>query len=159
MKNLLIFVTALLSLSSFAKENQSLHQFMIKNFDWEKDPSHIVHVGTRCATVMDAAVWRLSADNRENVKSIAERYKNIADIYMFSSASLAEKINYSSEGYTKLYKNWLDSYKEMGEKNAIKFNDFFSGMLGADFKTCSSPDNYEFYKAILELAAEESGNI
>ncbi len=153
-KTLLAASTLIFSITSFADDNQSLNQFMLKNYDWKKDSSHIVHVGTRCATVMDAAVWRLSADNRDNVKSIAEQYKSIGDIYMYTSGLLAEQINYSSEGYTKFYKVWMDSYRAMGEENAIKYNDFFSGMLGEDFKACSDPNNLQFFKGLLVEASK-----
>ena len=154
MKFFLVLVTALFSLNSFAEENQSLHQFMTKNYDWKKDPSHVVHVGTRCATVMDAAVWRLSADNRDSVKAMSGQYKNIGDVYMYSTASLAQTINYTSDGYTKLYKSWMDTYKAMGEENAIKYNEFFYGMLGEDFKTCGEPSNFQFFKLLLEAEAK-----
>ena len=150
MKKLLGIAIILFSINSFAEENQSIHKFMTKNYGWEKDSSHIVHVGTRCATVMDSALWRLSADNRDNVKSIAKQYKTIGDVYMYSTASLAEKINYKSDGYTKLYKSWMDSYKAMGEENAIKYNDFFHGMLGEDFKTCMEQKNFQLFKGLLE---------
>jgi len=155
MKTLLAIAIILLSINSFADDNQSIHQFMTKNYAWEKDSSHIVHVGTRCATVMDAAVWRLSADNRAHVKPIAEQYKTFGDVYVYSTAALAEKINYKSDGYTKLYKSWMDFYKAMGEENAIKYNDFFHGMLGEDFKTCMEPKNFQFFKGLLENAAKK----
>ncbi len=44
MKKLLTAVAALTSLSVYAGENQSLHEFMVKNYDWKQDSSHIVHV-------------------------------------------------------------------------------------------------------------------
>ena len=139
----------------FAEENQSIHKFMTKNYGWETDSSHIVHVGTRCATVMDSAIWRLSADNRDNVKSIAKKYKTIGDVYLDSTASLVTKINYKSDGYfIKLFKSWMDSYKAMGDENAILYNDFFHGMHGEDFKTCMEQKNIQFFKGILEDAAK-----
>ena len=67
MKRLILLVLIIPHLL-LAADNQTLNQFMLKNYDWKKDPSHMVHVGKRCATVMDASVWRLSADNRDNVK-------------------------------------------------------------------------------------------
>jgi len=141
-----------------AADNQTLNQFMLKNYDWKKDPSHMVHVGTRCAAVMDAAVWRMSDDSRQSVKSLTEKYRGFGDVYMYSSGLLAEQIDYSSEGYTKLYKSWMGSYRAMGEENHTKYNDFFSGMLGEDFKTCMIPDNFQFYKILLQVAAEKAGN-
>ena len=153
MKKLLTAVAVLTSLSVNAGENQSLHQFMVKNYDWKQDSSHIVHVGTRCATVMDAAVWRLSADNRSDIKSLADQYKSIGDVYLFSTAPLAQKINYSTDGYTKLYRHWMDTYKLMAEENAIKYNDFSHGMLGEDFRTCGDKQTFSFYRSMLERSA------
>ena len=153
MKKLLTAVAVLTSLSVNAGENQSLHQFMVKNYDWKQDSSHIVHVGTRCATVMDAAVWRLSADNRSDIKSLADQYKSIGDVYLFSTAPLAQKINYSTDGYTKLYRHWMDTYKLMAEENAIKYNDFSHGMLGEDFRTCGDKQTFSFYRSLLERSA------
>ena len=153
MKKFLIAVAALTSMSVNAGNNQSLHEFMVKNYDWKQDSSHIVHVGTRCATVMDAAVWRMSSDNRSDVKSLADQYKSIGDVYLFSTAPLAQKINYSTDGYTKLYKHWMDTYKMMAEENAIKYNDFSHGMLGEDFRICGDKQTFSFYKSILERSA------
>ena len=150
MKKFLIAVAALTSISVNAGENQSLHEFMVKNYDWKQDSSNIVHVGTRCATVMDAAVWRLSSDNSSNSKSLADQYKSFGDVYLYSTAPLAQKINYSTDGYIKLYKYWMDTYKLMAEENAIKYNDFFQGMLGEDFMICGDKQNFSFYKSMLE---------
>ena len=155
MKKFLTALAALTSMSVNAGENQSLHEFMLKNYDWKQDSSHIVHVGTRCATVMDAAVWRLSADNRSDVKSLADQYKSIGDVYLFSTAPLAQKINYSTDGYTKLYKHWMDTYKMMAEVNAIKYNDFSHGMLGEDFRICGDKQTFSFYKSMLDRSARK----
>ena len=155
MKKLLTAIAALTSLSINAGENQSLNQFMVKNYDWKQDLSDIVHVGTRCATLMDAAVWRLSSDNRSNSKSLANQYKGFGDVYLYSTASLAQKINYSTDGYTKLYKHWMDTYKLMAEENVIKYNDFFHGMLGEDFMICGDKQNFSFYKSMLENSARK----
>ena len=155
MKKFLTAVAALTSMSVNAGENQSLNQFMTKNYDWKNDPSNVVHVGTRCATVMDAAVWRLSADNRSDVKSLADQYKSIGDVYLFSTAPIAQKINYSTDGYTKLYKHWMDTYKMMAEENSIKYNDFSYGMLGEDFMTCGDKQTFSFYKSMLERSARK----
>ena len=111
MKKFLIALAALTSMSVNASENQSLHEFMVKNYDWKQDSSHIVHVGTRCSAVMDAAVWRLSADNRSDVKSLADQYKSASNVYLFSTTPLAQKINYSIDGYINLYKWWMDIYR------------------------------------------------
>ena len=156
MKKLLGIAIILFSINSFADDNQSLHEYMTKYYNWEKDSSHIVHVGTRCATLMDTAVWRLSADIREHVKPIAEQYKFFGDVYMHSTALLAEKINYQSDGYTKLYKSWMDSYKAMADENHIKYNDFFHGMLGEDLETCMEPKNFQFFKGLLGNAAKKT---
>jgi hypothetical protein len=150
MKKFLIALAALTSMSINAGENQSLHEFMVKNYDWKQDSSHIVHVGTRCSAVMDAAVWRLSADNRSEVKSLADQYKSASNVYLFSTTPLAQKINYSTDGYIKLYKWWMDTYKLMAEENAIKYNDFSYGMLGEDFMICGDKQNFSFYKSMLE---------
>ena len=155
MKKFLIAAAALTSLSVNAGENQSLHEFMVKNYDWKQDSSNIVHVGTRCATVMDAAVWRLSSDNRSNSKSLADQYKSFGDVYLYSTAPLAQKINYSTDGYIKLYKYWMDTYKLMAEENAIKYNDFSHGMLGEDFRICGDKQTFSFYKAMLERSARK----
>ena len=155
MKKFLIALAALTSMSVNAGENQSLHEFMVKNYDWKQDSSHIVHVGTRCATVMDAAVWRLSADNRSDVKSLADQYKSIGDVYLFSTAPLDQNINYSTDGYTKLYKHWMDTYKMMAEENVIKYNDFSHGMLGEDFRICGDKQTFNFYKSMLERSARK----
>jgi len=138
----------------WAADNQSLNQFMLKNIGWSQDNSNKVHVGTRCATVLDAAIWRLSSDNRDEVKGMIGAYQEVGDIYMYSTAALAEQINYSSEGYTKFYKTWMDSYKAMGEENHYKYNDFFNGMLGEDFQTCTRKETIEVYKALLEDMAK-----
>ena len=150
----IIIILCLIPTFIYSADYQSLNQFMLKNSRWSEDNSNTVHVGTRCATVLDAAIWRLSSDNRNEVKEMIGFYQQIGDVYMFSTAALAEKINYSSEGYTKFYKTWMDSYKAMGEENHHKYNDFFSGMLGEDFKTCTSRDNIEVYKTLLEDMAK-----
>ena len=155
MKKLLTAVTALTSFSVYGGENQSLHEFMVKNYDWKQDSSHIVHVGTRCATVMDTAVWRMSSDNRSDVKSLTDQYKVFGDVYLYSTVPLAQKINYSTDGYTKLYKHWMDTYKLMAEENAIKYNDFSHGMLGEDFRICGDKQTFSFYKSMLERSARK----
>lgn len=155
MKKFLIFL-CLIPTFIYSADNQSLSQFMLRNYDWKNDGSHIVHVGTRCATVMDAAVWRYSADNRAEVQKMADSFKQLGDMYLFSTAALAEKkVNFTSEGYTKLYKSWMETYKEMAEENAIKYNDFYHGMLGEDYVTCTEKSNIEFYKSLLEAMANQ----
>ena len=155
MKKFIILGFGLVSLSINANEKSSLNQFMVDNFDWKQDSANIVHVGTRCATLMNSIVLRLSEDNRGEVKSLADKYKNISDVYMFSTTSVAKKINYSTDGYTKLYKTWVNNYQLMAKENAIKYNNFLHGMIGEDFKTCGKNHNVSFYQSMIERSAKK----
>lgn len=156
MKKLTPFIFLLISNFAIAEDVQSLDNFVIKNSNWKSDNSNIVHVGTRCSGVYDAVIWRMSSDNRPEVQALTEQAKQTGDMYMTITAGLAEEINYSSKGYTELYKYWMDLYKNTAAENHKKYNDIYNGFFKDDFMFCSNPENFQFFINVLEQMAARS---
>ena len=72
MKKFILFI-AFISFNTFAEEMETITDFMNKNPQWRTDDPTLVHVGTRCATMMDAVIWRYGDDTRPEIISQREQ--------------------------------------------------------------------------------------
>ena len=147
----LILLIAFISLNTIAEEMESIKDFMNKNPKWRTDDPTLVHVGTRCATMMDAVILRYGDDNRPKIISQREHAQKLGDIFTFSTSALAEKINFSSEGYTQKYKLWMDYYKAQALENVQKHNNLFYRDFVEDFEVCNA--NIDIFVNLLQRIA------
>ena len=150
MKKFILFI-AFISFNTFAEEMETITDFMNKNPQWRTDDPTLVHVGTRCATMMDAVIWRYGDETRPEIISQREQAQQIGDIFTFSTSGLAEKINFSSEGYTQKYKSWMDYYKAQALENVQKHNNLFYRDFGEDFEVCNA--NIDVFVNLLQRVA------
>ena len=146
MKKLLLLLL-LISNLAVAKDISTLATHINKTPNWKNDNAEIVYVGTRCSGVLDAVIWRFGDDTRPEMANNKVMAKQMGDIFLLSSGGLAEKINFSKEGYTKEYKYWMEFYMAEAKDNLKKNNNIFEGLLGSDFNTCKG--NIDLYISLL----------
>jgi len=151
--NKLLLLLLLLFSHYVLAEPPTIQYDMSQSKNWKKDTSQVIHIGTKCSGIFDAVIWRLSSDKRPKMLEMTKKYRMYGDVFMYTTGALAEKTGVSSEFFTKKYKYWMDLYKAQGEQNHIKYNDFFQGQLGDDFKTCSGI--VPFFETLLTAMAKE----
>ena len=147
MKKLVGIAIILFSINSYAEDIPPLSSHINDRPNWKSDSAELVYVGTRCGGVLDAVIWRFNDDKRPEIKKTKQMAKQMGDIFTFSTAALAEKTNFTSEGYTQKYKYWMNLYTSEAKDNLAKYNNIFEGLLGSDFKTCQQ--NIGVYKTLL----------
>ena len=146
MKKLFLLLFLLSSLA-VAEDIPTLSTYINKTPNWKNDEAEIVYVGTRCSGVLDAVIWRFSDDTRPEMANNVVMAKQMGDIFLFGASGVAEKINFSKDGYTQKYKYWMDFYMAEAKDNLKKHNNIFEGLLGSDFNACK--ENLALYKALI----------
>ena len=147
MKKLLLITIFLISNLAVAEDIPTLATHINKTPNWQNENAEIVYVGTRCSGVLDAVIWRFGDDTRPEMANNKVMAQQMGDTFLFSTAAIAEKINFSKEGYTKEYKYWMEFYMAEAKDNLKKNNNIFEGLLGSDFNTCK--ENIGFYQSLL----------
>jgi hypothetical protein len=145
MKKITFLIMLLISLNASALP-ESLNDYVLKNTTWKTDISSKSFMATRCSVINLMVSERLSGDNRENRKNLADKYIELATIFAEYSDLLFKTGGGSNDKFKERALHWTKIYGEEAVYNINNYNNMTNGEFGQDLLFC----NQSFYEVVIQ---------